>query len=336
MAARGLGNLDVCSQALCSGWAVWDGAPATVEIWRNGERVAEVLCDGERSELAKKGLPAAAGFVHYFAETLTLEDQLDVRFPDGTSLPNSTGTRHCQRLGRMLTGIDPAQQGLEFGPLSRALLSRRRSGVRYVDYLTRTELVASLSGPKTAGRIRPELIPEIDHIWKGSPRLFEVVGGGWHYCLASHMIEHAADPIGTLGQFAEVLVPGGRINLAIPNQATSFDNPRNLSRPADLLDAWARKVTRPTFAQVFDHVCLTRPPGQDPGDFTRRVRTAFASAMKSEEGAYVDVHCNVWTPESFQECWRVIDILGLLPLRLAEAFPPERQGSEFIVSLVKT
>jgi hypothetical protein len=59
---------------------------------------------GTRRDLPEP-LPRAAGFTHYFPETLTLVDRLDVRFPDGTDLAGSTGTRHHRRLGRMLTKV---------------------------------------------------------------------------------------------------------------------------------------------------------------------------------------------------------------------------------------
>ena len=339
MPARGSGHLDACNQAYCAGWAVWDAAPATLGIWLNGERIDTVRCVTPRADLAALGLPHEAGFTYYYPETLTLEDRLEVRFPDGSGLRNANGaqppgTQHRERLGRMLTGIDPARPGLEFGPLSRPLLSRQRSGIRYVDYLSRAELLEKYRAPGMAERMRPDRIPEIDHVWRGE-RLRDVVGEGWCHCLASHMIEHAPDPIGYLAQFAEVLVPGGRINLAIPNRPDTFDHARAPSRPADMLDAWARGLRRPSFGQIFDHLATAYAPGRPPADRPALARAAFAAARHAEaEGSYVDVHCHVWSFESFQECWAVLETVGVLPLRLAQAFPPS--GAEFIVSLVKT
>jgi SAM-dependent methyltransferase len=335
MAREAFGNLDFCSQAYCAGWAVWQGAPARLGIWQNDRQIGEAVCADARPDLPAS-FPRDAGFTFYFPETLTLADRIDVRFPDGTDLPGSTGTAHHKRLARMLTGVDPARPGLEFGPLSRPLLSRRRSAVRYVDYLTRADLLALKRSPQDARRIRPELIPEIDFVWKGRD-LLGLVGEGWEYCLASHMIEHAPDPIGFLGQFAEVLVPGGRVNLAIPDREQTFDHARALSRPADMLDAWSRGLTQPCFSQIFDHVMLARPPGTPPGDMAHHARVAFDTAVKAgREGQYVDVHCHVWTFESFLACWQVIEGLGIVPLRLADAYPSEPHAGEFIVSLVRT
>jgi hypothetical protein len=52
------------------------------------------------------------------------------------------------------------------------------------------------------------------------------------------------------------------------------------------------------------------------------------------EAEYIDAHCHVWTYESFLECWRVIEALEILPLKLAGSWEPITGANEFIVSFV--
>ena len=58
-------------------------------------------------------------------------------------------------------------------------------------------------------------------------------------------------------------------------------------------------------------------------------------AKTAQEGNYIDVHVHVWTFESFLNCWRVVDALGLCRLKLDKAWEPCGSSNEFIISMVK-
>ena len=328
------GYIDICMQSHCAGWAVEDGLPASLSIFVNDMKAGDVSCDVDRPDLANHGLPRASGFSFAFSKPLRAGDVVDVRTRTGASIQNSPTSQHSERLERLVHGIKPAMMGLELGPLDRPTLGKADYNVSYVDHASRQDLVRKYQQTGSLATVRPDSIVDVDFVWSG--RLRDVVGGGYEYCLASHVIEHVADPIGWLGQIAEVLLPGGRVNLAIPERSRTFDHRRTPSTPAAMLEAFVRKLQRPSFAQIFDHISGVCPIGGPEPDKPAVIRNAYnVAALVESNGEYVDVHCHVWTPESFLECWSVIDTLDLLPLSLEYQHPPFSSWNEFIVSFLR-
>jgi hypothetical protein len=84
-----LGYLDICTELQAVGWATTDGEPAEVEILLNGQRLARVQCNVERTDLRLHGLAANAGFSFTFPRPLAASDEVSVCFTDGTHLRNS-------------------------------------------------------------------------------------------------------------------------------------------------------------------------------------------------------------------------------------------------------
>jgi len=82
-------SLDQCTATRVEGWAVCDGQPAELDIFVNGERRGHVHCDRPRPDLAQRGLPIYAGYACAFRRPLTPQDEITVRFPDGTQVTGS-------------------------------------------------------------------------------------------------------------------------------------------------------------------------------------------------------------------------------------------------------
>jgi hypothetical protein len=61
------------------------------------------------------------------------------------------------------------------------------------------------------------------------------------------------------------------------------------------------------------------------------LQNAIMMARHARDGAYVDVHCNVFTPASFVRCYDVLRRCGLVGLRLDSVLETERD--EFFVRL---
>ena len=326
------GHLDVCIQSHCAGWAVDGEEGAVVEVVVDDAVVGTIRCDQERPDLPAAGLPRKAGFIFEFPRSLSDGSVVRVRFLDGLDIGNSPNTGVHDRLIRLLHGINPKQRGLELGALDRPIMAKDRFDIHYVDHATRDDLIRKYAA--TAGALLlPGRIVETDFVWCGGP-LAAIAGTGFHYCVASHVIEHVADPLGWLGAIADVLAPGGRINLAIPEKTRTFDHRRALTQPAQLLDAWSRRLARPAFGQIFDHIayaCAVDAPAPPP---LFQQALAVASVVE-RSGEYADVHCHVWTCQSFLDCWGVIAELGILPLALDASWPALPGANEFIVSLVK-
>lgn len=212
-------------------------------------------------------------------------------------------------------------------------MSKSAYNVKYVDHASTEELRSKYAIGHSAN-VELSKIRDVDIIW--NKRLAAIAGAGYAYCLASHVIEHVANPVGWLIEIAEVLKPGGRLNLAVPEKTRTFDHLRTPSTAAAMLEAYKRNLTRPSFAQIFDHIANVIPLGTQQLDQSGAAKEAFKAANRIEaSGEYADAHCHVWTWESFKECWSVIDAIGIVPLTLVTLTPPFSNWNEFIVSFVR-
>ncbi len=333
------GYVDMCHQSHIAGWAVDSKKqPSSVDLFLNGKLLARVPPNNSRDDLAAAGLPREAGFNFNFPEPLTVSDTLEVRFPNGAHLVNSPCTWHQERLRRLLRGISlDTMVGIELGPLDRPLLSKQKTNVKYVDHADRDGLIKKYKANQTI-YVDIDKICDIDFIWSGGP-IRNVIPQDitFDYCVAAHVIEHVPNPIGWLSQIASVIKPGGLINLAIPEKTRTFDHFRALSTPSDLVDAYIRNLERPSVKQVFDFIAfmsyIEPKPVKTSTYNDEKLKSAFQAAVDLlSNNHYHDVHCNVWTLDSFIECWEVIRRLKLLPLSLEETFEPYAHTDEFVVS----
>jgi hypothetical protein len=318
-----LGYLDFVSTTHAAGWALYKGAPARLAITVDDCVVGDCLCAEARRDVVEAGISVTpCGFTFRFPRALTIADRvIAARFADGKELQNSPCPH--QRIDTLGFGISSKLPGIELGPLDHPFIVRPQYNVLYADHASKDDIRKKY--PAEAFQAE---VADIDIIWPpGRDLALAVAGRQFAYAVASHVIEHVPDPIGWLDQLASVLCPGARINLAIPEKTRTFDRLRALSTPADVLDAHFRRLGRPNFRQIFDHAT-----GVDHPDYG----AAYAMAENAErEGRYIDVHCHVWTYESFLASWSVIDALGLLPLKLDRSWEPITGSNEFIVSFLK-
>jgi 2-polyprenyl-3-methyl-5-hydroxy-6-metoxy-1,4-benzoquinol methylase len=337
-----IGRVDRLYQSDLAGWAVSpDGRPCEVEIRVNGNLIAQVGANLIRPDLAAIGLSPAAGFQYTLPEPLSQSDEITIHFPDGVAVPGSETLTYKERLRRLLTGIDlQRKKGLEIGALDKPILSKNGAKVLFVDHANTASLKEKYKdSPRNTMDI--ERIVDVDIVWSAGA-LSEALPADekFGYCIASHVIEHVADPIGWLGELSAILEPEGIISLAIPERSRTFDHCRAVSQPADLIGAFIEKRRRPTARQIFDCKAfmsdLSERGTKDSQLDVYKLRSALWFAVQSEDSdAYFDVHCNVFTVESFMECWAVIKALELLPLELEKCFEPQENTDEFIVILRK-
>jgi SAM-dependent methyltransferase len=327
------GQVDICVQSHVAGWAAdSSGNPARVTIQLNGLVVTTATETVHRPDLLAHGVSERCGFTFVFEQPLDATDRIEVLLPDGSQLTGSPCTSHQARLRELLGAIEPEMRGLEIGPLDRPILSKVKYRVSYVDHASREDLIAKYKSSATAETLSPERIVPVDIVWTPGKTLADCVlpGAKYDYCLASHVIEHVADPIGWLQQIASVLNDGGVVTLAVPDKERTF-----VSRPADLIDACVRQITRPSPLHVFDHITSVSQIGVElPPPSPAQIREAFAHAMAAHHsGRHVDVHCHVFTQDSFLEVFETIAHIGILPLKLRRFYPTRTGANEFIVSL---
>jgi 2-polyprenyl-3-methyl-5-hydroxy-6-metoxy-1,4-benzoquinol methylase len=247
------------------------------------------------------------------------------------------------RQEKILSGITPSTQlGLEIGALNKPIVTREMGNVRYVDHASTEALKQKYaSDPNVA----VEEIVDINYVW-GTQTLPELVSkeAPFDYVIASHVIEHVPDLIGWLKEIHAVLKPGGILALAIPDKRRCFDFYRPLTQARETLEAYLQKQRQPSFGQIFEfHSLLSAWRGQfvwaesavGHEDEVIRVHNAAEAWQITNQivakGEYYDVHCWVFTPQSFFELIKTLIQFELFPFQVKEFYDTE--GCEFFVSL---
>jgi SAM-dependent methyltransferase len=240
--------------------------------------------------------------------------------------------------------------GLEIGPLYRPRIPPDRGDIRYLDHLS-TEGLRAKYGKD------PNVIPHLDEIVNvhyvadpGVP-LPKVVGADapFDYVVASHLIEHIANPVAWLREVADILTPTGFLCLVVPDLRYTFDARRLPTTPAQVIDAYLREVTIPTFQQTFDHHYEVTPDIPAPQlwakahDLTTMRRYGDGSAAMAMErcehikatGDYEDVHCSTFTPQTFLLVFEALARLDLWDFTIVDFYPTEVNEIEFYVTFQK-
>ena len=252
-------------------------------------------------------------------------------------------TEMMSRRNRILDmKLRPDVRGLEIGPRHAPLIDRNECRVRYVDYTDTESLRASQFDPS----IRLEDIVDVDVVWGDRP-LAEVIGSPVDFVVASHVVEHVPDLVGWLAEIRDVLVPDGRLGLAVPDRRSTFDRWRYDSRIPEVLEAYLLGSKRPTLRQIIDASFFGVDVDQaDEGTVHARMTDALPERIKSRimgcwnlvsdverNPRYVDAHCWVFTPGSLLENLELLARLRLLPFRLEALDVPQPAGHEFFVRL---
>jgi predicted SAM-dependent methyltransferase len=115
-----------------------------------------------------------------------------------------------------------AGNGIEIGALHRPCALPQNCHVKYVDRLTRAQLLEQY--PELIGHplVEPDIIDDAE-------TLRSIPDASQDFVIANHVIEHMRDPIGALLHWARVLKPKGILFLAVPDKHTSFDHARPIT-----------------------------------------------------------------------------------------------------------
>lgn len=238
--------------------------------------------------------------------------------------------------------------GLEIAPYFNPMVDRSKYDVFYVDCIDNDEIQRKAAdNPGAKGRY----VPRIDAVWVPGRRLSDCVGGRkFSYAVASHVMEHVPNPLGWLGEIIECVEVGGRVAIMLPTRTQSMDYYRQTTTFGQIVGWSIEKPARPTPTQVMDFLSQSffhqgeRLVDTEMPPFTRinrhysdRDAVNFADFVW-KEAHYLDVHCSVWTPESFVEVFERLAKVGLLPCRVIGPFTgfPGATHAEFLVFLEKT
>ena len=249
----------------------------------------------------------------------------------------------------------PNMRGLEIGPLHSPLVAKTDGDVSYVDFYSAEELRKRYEA-NTQTRPHLDEIVDVDYVVKEGSSLAEATkqAGPFDYIIASHVIEHVANPIGSLRDASSVLLPGGLISLVVPDKRFTFDVNRETTRPQDWIGWYLRDLRAPSYEQVFDfyaHVTTIDGMVDTPGIWAGTAD--YAGVRRSDvpdpdaaayswclhhygTSEYIDVHAGVYTPEVFLSLLELSINLDLLDLEVAHFLPTQRNELEFYVTLRKS
>lgn len=247
------------------------------------------------------------------------------------------------RQEKILTAIDISTQlGIEIGPLNRPIVAREMGNIRYVDHASTADLKNKYAADPL---VDTEQIVDIDYVW-GNKSLPELVSdeAPFDYVIASHVIEHVPDFIGWLKEIHAVLKPHSILSLVIPDKRYCFDYLRQVTQPADVVDAYLRRARCPAPRQIFDfHLSVSSLRDQIVWGPDTPIKTSDIVRLHSPESAwhvthqvfsenrYHDVHCWVFTLRSFFELLETLIKIDLFDFKVRQFY--EVQGCEFYVSL---
>lgn len=255
----------------------------------------------------------------------------------------------------LLRGIDRATAyGIEIGafynPIAPKAAGWNTTIVDFTDQAGLLQTATTHSHPAIrdmAGNIEP-----VDVVWR-DVRLDEAClrgrPDGFDYLIASHAIEHLPDIVTFFQQVSALARPGFVLSLAVPDCRMTFDFFRPLSTTGEALRAYRERRTIHTPENMFESwaymanlegtgawlpggfgaLTLPVPLPQAYDNYSNYLRRCTEGTQ-----TYVDAHCWIFTPNSFQLMVLELQALGLIDFAVTEIEPGD--GSEFLVQLRKT
>ncbi len=254
------------------------------------------------------------------------------------------------RQQKLLDGLDLSTLvGAEIGPLHNPLIKRADGHIVYIDHKSAEELRTSYASDP---HVDTQNI-QVDAIW-GAHTLREAIDvyckqsdhavQNLDYVVASHVIEHVPDLVTWLQEIRSVLSSTGQVRLAVPDKRYTFDYLRRTTQIEDVLVAYIHRARMPNTHCVLDF-CLNF--------VTVDIAAAWAGALDASQlkkyhtfegavgaardammtGKYVDVHCWVFTPQSFAKLFVELARGDLIDFSCEEFFDSEYLSNEFIVNL---
>lgn len=232
--------------------------------------------------------------------------------------------------------------GLEIGPLDKPLVGDVPGSIEYADHLAFDDVVAKYRHDPLVDTAR---IPRNRYVIGASALSPGLAGARFDYIVASHVVEHVPDLIGWLDDVYDCLTEAGILALAIPDKRFTFDRLRRCTSLSDAVDAHFSAQVAPSFGQVFDHVAYVRPvdlgaawdgagavAAEAPEGHGLEAALRHCQSMH-RAGRYFDVHCQVFTPDSFARLFSGLRVLGLIRLQVVDFVETPCGEHEFYVVL---
>jgi SAM-dependent methyltransferase len=162
------------------------------------------------------------------------------------------------------------------------------------------------------------------------------------YVATSHVLEHAANPVLALWEWARVTRHGGIIYMVVPDHRYTFDHTRALTPPAHMIDDYDRGTTSIDGTHLSDYLDGLDWSRWDPAGTPERhaatreqLRAAYLAAVAT--GEEINIHFHVFSRETLTALLALMNVHPRRPCALtvvdsAEKFPSER-GDGFLLVL---
>jgi SAM-dependent methyltransferase len=222
-----------------------------------------------------------------------------VRYLPPTDVTDASATPARRAWARHLVG-----DGIELGPGHTPFpLPTYGATVRYVDRWQPEANRALFPELTDAEFPEPDVVVNVDH-----DGLRPITDASVDFVIASHVVEHVADPLGLLAEIHRVLRVGGTAIVLLPDRRVTFDAGRAPTSLQHLIDEHVAGVTEVSDDHIVEFVRST-----DSAD-------ASPSAEEIELHRQRSIHVHCWTEDEFVpvlghaigvmgQAWQLVDAL---------------------------
>ena len=218
-------------------------------------------------------------------------------------------------------------QGVELGPGHHPFpLPFGGATVRYVDRWEPTENRALFPELGEAASFpEPDVVANLD-----TDRLTSLPSESQDFVIASHVLEHLAEPLGQIEEIHRVLRDGGAVLILLPDRRHTFDLHRHPTSLDHLIAEYRQRVTAVDDEHLEEFMRNTDVWSPDWSEAERR------EAMETHRRRSIHVHC--WSESEFLPVLEhTMTAMGMRWELLDTLFVDEVPGSlEFGVVLRKT
>lgn len=146
--------------------------------------------------------------------------------------------------------------GLEIGPLHEPAQLPENSSVEYFDLRSKADSATIFD------ELNPDTIVEVDHIGDIDKRDLRRLGQDrFDFVLASHVIEHLANPIALIEDAFHILKPNGLLIIAAPDKRFTFDKAREITSTQHCLHDYKNRVETACDSHYTDFIRNVLPDG---------------------------------------------------------------------------
>lgn len=229
---------------------------------------------------------------------------------------------------------------LEIGALNVPTLLPNECDAKFLDWFS-TEQLRARHEENTV--VPPESIVPIDYVVSDT-EFAPVVDQKFDLLIANHVIEHIPDLINWFGQLAQLSEPDGLLFLSVPDRRYTFDYFRPENDAVDIIEAHLEGLQRPSRFQIAKHLYYFTSLNSKrawEGNIPEKLepRMSFTEALERSEKlaeGYADVHCWIFTTETFQRIIEALNSSGHITWKIAAIEDVQEGENEFRVLMQRT